>query len=944
MSPVLDDQAMHQLQSQQSKLLDKIDELRAIGVGGLVELPQLIVCGNQSSGKSSVLEAISRVRFPAKSNICTRFATEVILRRGPKPKIKVSIEPGDSRTNEAVRQKLRNFTPEAFSSSEDLPMLIEQAKEHMGINEDDTANSGFSDDVLKVEISGPDKPELTLVDLPGLYYSTSRDQGAKGITIVRNLTEKYMKNTRTIILAVISAKTDYHLQEVLNIAERFDSKRERTLGVVTQPDILEVDSEEESNYLQFIRNEKISLRLGWHALRNRSFETRDISDDARDELEKAFFEQGRWASLSRDNVGIDSLRRRLSTVLLQHVRRNLPGLITDLRDKIADRQHRLTKLGAARSTLQQQRGFLLGVSSRFELITSQALNGMYSDHFFGGFGDDTQGLQDFRRLRAVIRELNECFADAMNTRGARRVIKESPLWTFDLKAEKMKLYMDDWSPDYITREALEAEISEQARKNRGIELPGTANQLLVGSLFRDQSRPWEDIARRHLLNTWESAKYFVCLLLQHLTDEHTYMLLLGTALAPQLEQMKEGLLNKLGELTAYMKRGHPLPVGGSFLSSIQQARTKRQIVALRKGLDLSEPVLAQPDNSKSFNAHDLERAASELQSSSDQFAAAEIIDQMQAYYETSIVTFVDNIAVLAIENCLLEPLERIFTSQTVNDMEDQQIRELAEEPVHVQRDRQRLNQELDRLRAGLNTFNILSTESSSLQRPPIFMKPALAPQPPAAPVPTPITLRQKSETKLESPSVPAMSSSPAPLLPGGNNNSNTTAASTQNPGPASGTPSSSSTRSLFGEGPTLTNTKNANPASPLRRPSPANTPPASSTVSGQPASNGQGFTGFGGSLQPNTPATSSTVSGQPASNGQGFTGFGGSLQPNTPATSSAFSSPSLFPQTDGTKPSAGSAQSPFQTSSFGKSGLFGATNATTKYDPKQPPTTMGFHK
>ncbi|KAJ5360680.1 Dynamin [Penicillium concentricum] len=106
MSSPLDDQAMSQLQSQQSELLDKIDELRAIGIGGLVGLPQIIVCGNQSSGKSSVLEAISRVRFPSKSNICTRFATEIVLRRSPTEKIKVSIEPEDSRKDEQEQQRL----------------------------------------------------------------------------------------------------------------------------------------------------------------------------------------------------------------------------------------------------------------------------------------------------------------------------------------------------------------------------------------------------------------------------------------------------------------------------------------------------------------------------------------------------------------------------------------------------------------------------------------------------------------------------------------------------------------------------------------------------------------------------------------------------------------------------------------------------------------------
>lgn len=67
---------------EQIQLLDLVDSLRAEG---------LSVCGNQSSGKSSLLEAISGVPFPKKDNLCTRFATEVILRRASDSEIRVSL-------------------------------------------------------------------------------------------------------------------------------------------------------------------------------------------------------------------------------------------------------------------------------------------------------------------------------------------------------------------------------------------------------------------------------------------------------------------------------------------------------------------------------------------------------------------------------------------------------------------------------------------------------------------------------------------------------------------------------------------------------------------------------------------------------------------------------------------------------------------------------------
>jgi phage gp29-like protein len=85
-------------------LLDIIDKLRSQGISRFVDLPQIIVCGDQSSGKSSVLEAISGMSFPTKDNLCTRFATELILRRNPLVGVKVHINPGPDRSDEEKKR------------------------------------------------------------------------------------------------------------------------------------------------------------------------------------------------------------------------------------------------------------------------------------------------------------------------------------------------------------------------------------------------------------------------------------------------------------------------------------------------------------------------------------------------------------------------------------------------------------------------------------------------------------------------------------------------------------------------------------------------------------------------------------------------------------------------------------------------------------------------
>ena len=117
----------------------------------------------------------------------------------------------------------------------------------MGLKGSGASDEGaetFSDDVLKIDICGPKQQHLSVIDVPGIFRNTT-----EGVTtdadmdVVRNMVNHYMKNPRSVILAVIPANVDIATQEILKMAEKCDPKGQRTLGVLTKPDLVDKGAE-----------------------------------------------------------------------------------------------------------------------------------------------------------------------------------------------------------------------------------------------------------------------------------------------------------------------------------------------------------------------------------------------------------------------------------------------------------------------------------------------------------------------------------------------------------------------------------------------------------------------------------------------------------------------------------------------------------------------------
>lgn len=240
--------SLEELQGENARhLMDTVDRLRQIGLSGIIQLPQIVVVGDQSSGKSSVLEAITGIPFPRQENLCIRFATQIVLRRAPTESIAVAIVPDKLRPEHEqniLREKV--FTLNDFSK---LGELMDAAMEAMGLTASDTTvPRAFARDVLSIEISGPTRPHLTLVDLPGLIHSANKAQSREDVLLITSLVEEYIKEQRTIVLAVVSAKNDAANQIVLSKARDLGADA-RTLGVVTKVDYLEPDTQNEASWI-----------------------------------------------------------------------------------------------------------------------------------------------------------------------------------------------------------------------------------------------------------------------------------------------------------------------------------------------------------------------------------------------------------------------------------------------------------------------------------------------------------------------------------------------------------------------------------------------------------------------------------------------------------------------------------------------------------------------
>ncbi|KAM0322072.1 hypothetical protein ACHAQA_009701 [Verticillium albo-atrum] len=110
--------------------LQKIDQLRERNIGSYIPLPQLVAVGDQSSGKSALLESATGIPFPRSQDLCTRYATQITHRREAHQRIDITISPNNV---DVATQEILTLAEEADSAGDrTLGILtkVDLLKEH----------------------------------------------------------------------------------------------------------------------------------------------------------------------------------------------------------------------------------------------------------------------------------------------------------------------------------------------------------------------------------------------------------------------------------------------------------------------------------------------------------------------------------------------------------------------------------------------------------------------------------------------------------------------------------------------------------------------------------------------------------------------------------------------------------------------------------------------
>ncbi|XP_021866453.1 dynamin-related protein 4C-like [Spinacia oleracea] len=351
-------------------LLDAVDKLRKLkATDEGIQLPTIVVIGDQSSGKSSVLESLAGISLPRGHGICTRVPLIMCLQHhsNPEPVLYLEYMGKVIQTDEAhVSEAINSATQEIAGNGK-----------------------GISNTPITLVVRKKGVPDLTMVDLPGITRVPVRGQPENVYEQIRDIIMEYITPEESIILNVLSATVDFSTCESIMMSQAVDKTGQRTLAVVTKPD------KAPEGLLEKLTNDDVSIGLGYVCVRNRIGE--ETYEEAWLEEMRLFQSHPLLSRIDKSIVGVPVLAQKLVQIQANIISKTLPNIVKKIDEKLNVYGVELNNIPRGLSSMEEAMAvFMHIVGSVKESLRKILIRGEYEE-----YPDDTR-MHCTARLNEMI--------------------------------------------------------------------------------------------------------------------------------------------------------------------------------------------------------------------------------------------------------------------------------------------------------------------------------------------------------------------------------------------------------------------------------------------------------------------------------------------------------------------------------------------------------------